>query len=164
MLSDSCADFFAEVGDAARKLSGEARYYSNPKWGYDGTADALRRAALRVADGRCDAEPGVLRLAAALVRVNCGPRSDPDLPELERQVEALAALVPPEPGPDDTGTGRWPRRRRRDPPPRTPDAPHGRGTPGRHDGHGVAPGPRPSPRRPRTARRINSPETTQGAA
>lgn len=109
MLSDSCCDFFEAVGDAARKLADDARHYSDPEWGYDGTADAMRRAALRVADGGYDAEPEVLllRLAAALVRANFGPRSDPDLPELVREVTALAALVPPEPGPDDgTGTGR----------------------------------------------------------
>jgi hypothetical protein len=94
-LSDSCFEFLVSVGEAARNLAEEAHWYSSPTgpFNYGEEIDALRRAAMKIAEEPTDVEAGahLLRLALSVMRYHDTP--PPDAANQSRRKEEMTALV-----------------------------------------------------------------------
>jgi hypothetical protein len=108
-LSDSCCEFLKTVGDAARKLADDSRYYSSPDYPirYGDESDALHRASMSVADTPLipEAAARLIHLAASVMNYHDSPPSCPGLPERREKMEALTRLVLTELGSDGSENG-----------------------------------------------------------
>ncbi len=104
-LSDTCFEFLEAVADAARKLADGARHYSSPDYPlrYGAEAHALRRLSIKAVDLQDDPEAvaRLIRLAASVMHRQDTSPDSPELPERQREMDALVRLVLAELGPDD---------------------------------------------------------------